>query len=312
MGIVYRVLGEPPMPPADADFSFKIDFQKGAGDPRRVFDAASRFIDGLEDLDTAVVGTVDPKIKTLTVLEDVDGGSLKVWLRTVLENIDDEGLKQGEWKKAIGPALVRAKHIAIEHLNKDETDATNSVDQLREELRAIATEAQPPNLIKGGAPIHEGRLLSSLNKIQDAKRLLDKRDHLTIELEGKTYDVDLSKTWSPSEQTTKATEITTEKAGKPTEIILTVRKPDLLGKTQWQFWHGKTPISASIKDEGWLTDFHERKIPLLPGDALRCSVNFTYILDEHGLPIEQKTEIIKIIQKIDGGGPKQTSLFSDH
>lgn len=37
-----RLMGELPMPPADADFSLKIDFKKGEGDPRRVFDAAGR------------------------------------------------------------------------------------------------------------------------------------------------------------------------------------------------------------------------------------------------------------------------------
>lgn len=39
------------MPPEDADFSFTIDFKKGAGDPRRVFDAASELIAGFEALD---------------------------------------------------------------------------------------------------------------------------------------------------------------------------------------------------------------------------------------------------------------------
>jgi hypothetical protein len=43
-----RLMGEPPVPPADADFAFKIDFKKGAGNPRRVFDAASALIDAFE------------------------------------------------------------------------------------------------------------------------------------------------------------------------------------------------------------------------------------------------------------------------
>jgi hypothetical protein len=39
-----RLLGEPPLPPPDSDFSFTIGFQKGRGDPRRVFDAASALV----------------------------------------------------------------------------------------------------------------------------------------------------------------------------------------------------------------------------------------------------------------------------
>ena len=299
------------MPPADADFSFKIDFEKGAGDPRRVFDAASRLIDGLEDLDAAVLGSVDPRIKTSMVLDDVESGSLRIFLRTILEQIDDDGLRRGEWKKAIGPALVRAKYTAIEYLNKDENDASNSTDELRDQLRAIASQAGP-DLLGGSAPLHEGRLISSLDKIQDAKRLLTNgKDRLTVEVEGKIYNVDLSKTWSPDDVASLPPPTTSERQS-PAEVILTVRKPDLLGKAQWQFWHGKIPISASVKDENWLAEFHDRKIPILPGDALRCSANFTYILDENGIPIEQKTEILTVHGVIEGGGrPRQTTLFGD-
>src|SRR6266540_7419849 len=93
-GVHVRIFGgAPPMPPADADFSFTIDFAKGQGDPRRVFDAASELIDGFEELDSAIVGSIDTKTKTLMVLEDVEAGSMRVWLTTILENIDDQALR---------------------------------------------------------------------------------------------------------------------------------------------------------------------------------------------------------------------------
>jgi hypothetical protein len=70
--------GKPPMPPEDADFAFTIDFERGAGDPRRVFDAASALVDGFELLDEALAPSVDQNIRTLMVLEDIEAGSLKV------------------------------------------------------------------------------------------------------------------------------------------------------------------------------------------------------------------------------------------
>jgi hypothetical protein len=102
-----------------AEFSFTIKFARGRGDPRRVFDAASLLIEGFEELDDTIAQSIDAKLRTTTVLDDVETGSLRVILRTILENIDDQGLKEGEWKKAIGPALVRGKHLAIEALNRD-------------------------------------------------------------------------------------------------------------------------------------------------------------------------------------------------
>ena len=50
-GLYIRLLGEPPMPPPDADFSFRIVFEKGQGNPRRIFDAASELIDGFKESD---------------------------------------------------------------------------------------------------------------------------------------------------------------------------------------------------------------------------------------------------------------------
>jgi hypothetical protein len=108
MTLYVRLSGEPPMPPVDADFAFKIDFTKGEGDPRRVFDAASLLIDVFEELDQAVTGSIDNEIKTLMVHEDIEAGSIKVWLKNALSRIDDTAIRELEWKKAIGAALLPA------------------------------------------------------------------------------------------------------------------------------------------------------------------------------------------------------------
>jgi hypothetical protein len=306
-GLHVRLLGEAPMPPADADFAFRIQFAKGAGDPRRVFDAASELIDGLEELDGAVAGSVDSKIKTLMILEDIEAGSIKVFLKTLLQSVDDQSLKDGEYRKAIGPALIKAKYAAIEYLDSDQKDAGGGADALRETLQTIARETDVRHL-PDYPPIHEARLVASLDKIQDAKRILGPGDKLTIETEDRTYEVDLSKTWEPSEFI-KIDEKTTERESDA-EIILTIRKPDMLGSSMWQFGHGDHRISARILDESWFNDFHSGKIALRSGDALRCKVKFIYIFDAKGALVDQKTDILKVLELLGGGGGEQIPLFS--
>jgi hypothetical protein len=181
-----------------AEFSFTIKFARGRGDPRRVFDSASRLIEGFEDLDDTIAQSIDAKLRTTTVLDDVEAGSLRVILRTILENIDDQGLKEGEWKKAIGPALVKGKHLAIEALNRDGKEGPKAIEYLRVQLDQIVQDTGVKHL-PAYAPIHEGKLVASLDKIQDAKRTLGPNDDLIIETEGKTYVVDLTKTWEPAE-----------------------------------------------------------------------------------------------------------------
>ncbi|TMK07047.1 MAG: hypothetical protein E6G71_12125, partial [Alphaproteobacteria bacterium] len=139
MALYLRVSGEPLMPPPDADFSFRIVFEKGQGDPRRIFDAASELIDGFEHLDEAVAGSADAAIRPLMVLEDIEAGSIRVWLSSFLKTIDDQGLREGEWKKAIGPVLVEAKYAAISFLDKDQEAAAGGAIELRETLRILAS-----------------------------------------------------------------------------------------------------------------------------------------------------------------------------
>jgi hypothetical protein len=230
------------------EFVFTIKFARGQGDPRRVFDAASLLIEGFEELDETVAGSVDEHLKTSVVLDDVVPGSLRVILKTLLEDIDDQALKDGEWKKAIGPVLVKGKRLAIQALNTDESEALQAVEDLRQELQQIVAQTDIKH-IPAYAPIHEGRLVASLDKLQNGKRTLGSNDNLTIEAEGHTYEVDLTKTWEPAEIISVSD--TTENHSEGT-VILTIRKPDLIGATKWQFAHGTSIVYAAIEDERWL------------------------------------------------------------
>jgi hypothetical protein len=288
------------------EFSFTIRFARGQGDPRRVFDSASLLIEGFQELDDTIAQSVDAKLRATTVLDDVESGSLRVILKTILENIDDQGLKEGEWKKAIGPALVKGKHLAIEALNRDERDALRAIEDLRRQLDQIVQDSDI-KLLPAYAPVHEGKLVSSLDKIQDAKRTLGAKDELVIETDGKTYHVDLTRTWEPADVVPVSG--TTEKTSEGT-VILTIRKPDLIGDARWQFSHGTANVYATIEDKRWLKRFHGGRIALHSGDALRCRVRFTYIFDETGKMIEQKTDIIRVLGVLRGPG-HQTAMFAD-
>jgi hypothetical protein len=292
------------MPPPNADFSFRIGFKKGQGNPRRIFDAASELIDGFGQLDEAVAGSVDVKLQPLMILEDIRAGSIRVFLSSLLKKIDDEGLRQGEIKKAIGPALVDAKYAAIGWLDKDQESATRGAIELRETLLSLAASSDLRQL-GDYAPIHEAKLIAALDSLQNAKRILGPKDRLMLEAPGHTpYKVDLTKTWDPAEVIPLPT-TTTEKHSEG-EIILTIRKPDMVGQSKWQFTRGKFPVFAKIADEDWLARFHGRKVTgLHSGDAMRCKVRFIYIFDDKGTMIEEQIEITKVIEIIEGSGGDQ-------
>ncbi len=294
------------MPPPDADFSVTIDFKKGEGNPRRVFDAASLLIAGFEQIDDLAIDTIDTRIEPLLVLEDVEAGSIKVWLKNVLTAADDQAIKELDWKPAVGKYLVRAKYVAVKWLDSGSDENPPAITDLAQELRQIASETDVRHL-PDYPPIHEGRLLTALDRLQDAKKQLIRGDKLTIETDDQKYEVDLARTWSPTASIAPDAARETHSHG---ELILTVRKPDMIGKTQWQFRHGKNNVSAPITDHDWLHEYRERKIDLRPGDALRCMVRFAYDYDAEGKLTGQRMEIENVFEVIRSTG-RQTSFLED-
>ena len=284
------------MAPANADFSFKIDFARGTGNPRRIFDAASALIDAFEVLDAALIEFIDSEIEPLMVLEDVEASSLRVFLKNVLSRVDDEALKTLDWKPVVGQYLVKAKYLALEFLDDRTVVGRHSLSYLKEGLRRLAEETDVRHL-PDYAPIHEGRLVTALDRMQEAKRELERDDRLTIELEGRSYEVDLSSDWEPSEEIKPSD---TKESTSVGEITLTIRKPDFIKDTMWLFSHGKNTLSAPIHDAEWLARFHRREVLIAPGDALRCRVIFTYIYDDKGALIDQRIDIDRVLEVILG------------
>ena len=194
----------------------------------------------------------------------------------------------------------------MEFLNDDKATAGGAIDILRRELREIAEETNIKHL-PAYPPIQEGKLIASLDTLQDAKRSLGPGDKLRIETDDKIFEVDLSQTWEASEILPAPPDLAeTTSTGT---VILKIRKADLLGDAMWQFSHGRSTISAKILDESWLGDFHQRKIPLFSGDALRCDVRWTYSYDESGTLVESKLEILKVLQVMGGGSGPQLSML---
>jgi len=192
----------------------------------------------------------------------------------------------------------------ISYLDKAKDDASQGVGDLRDALRQIAASTDLRHL-GDYPPVHEAKLVAALDSIQDAKRLLGPGDKLLLEAPGKNdHQVNLSQTWDPSE-VISLEKITTEKTGEG-EVILTIRRPDMTGKSKWQFTRGKFAVFAKIIDADWLNAFHGRKVPgFRSGDAMRCKVKFIYIFDERGTMIEERIEVTKVLEIIPGPGGEQ-------
>ena len=92
-----------------ADFCIEINFEKGSENPSRIFKALTELIETFQQLDRALVESIDSKIEPVATIEDVESGSIRVWLAQKLKSVDDDGLKKLDWKQVVGKYLVDAK-----------------------------------------------------------------------------------------------------------------------------------------------------------------------------------------------------------
>lgn len=298
-GLRFRV-GDAAMPPK-GDIEFKIDYREGDSSPARVFDIASNLIRAFEDLDRVLVSSVDSKISTRLVLEDVDKSSLKVILRNVLRATDDDALKGLDWKQQVGAYLVRAKYVALEWLDqKISEEHPPQLEDLTDRLRLLAIETDARHL-PDYPPVNPARLAQPLDHIQRTKAQFRDGEKLTITLDEAEYIVDLDRRWLPSDHL--PADIPSQQLSNEMDMVLIIRKPDFLAKSQWQFRHGRVSVSAVMDVPEWIREFHQGLHVIKPGDALRVRVRFDATYDANGDLADQSTTVIKVYGVISSAAP---------
>ena len=299
-----------PKIPTDADFAIYIDFKKDVGKPQRIFQAADALIRALQKVDKSLCNTIDSKISPIMMLEEIEAGSLRIWLKNQLEVADDQALKELNWKPIVGSYLVKAKYAIINWCNKGELNENKeSLLELSNEIKQIAQETDVRHLPDYKAP-NIAELADSIKDISESKNFLDKQDKLQyISGNGKdSLEFDLSIDWTPEKFEDFLTKEIVEFPEAP--MILAIKKPDYLGLSAWELRHGKKKILAKIEDDQWLKDFQDRKKDVRPGDALRCRVKQKFYYGYDNELIAEKYTITKIEEVLENKY-KQTDLFDD-
>lgn len=206
------------------------------------------------------------------VLEDIETGSIKVWLANLLQRADDEALRTLDWKPLVGRYLLKAKYAVIRWSNKEGADG--SLLALAREIRLIAQETDIRH-VPDYAPPSIQELSVATQRIDDAKSLLLPSDHMYfMGPDEPPVEFNLAVRWTPEELSSLAVRETTKFEKMPMTLI--VKRPDYLGASKWDLRHGRKPISAKMADTNWLTDFQARKVDVRPGDALKCLVTIEH------------------------------------
>lgn len=261
-----------PPTPDDADFVLRIDFLKHVANPQRVFQAADAMIRAFQRLDRVLCASIDSRIEPMMMLEEIEAGSIKIWLKNVLSAVDDDALKKLDWKQAVGSYLLKAKYAYISWTNKESSALT--LADLSKEIKQIALETDVKHL-PDYAPPSVIELAETTKQIEEAKSFLTAGDAISFGAPSDTpISFNLEVSWTTAELSEFSVKETTTFPNMRMNLI--VRRPDYLGASKWEFRHGKKPIQAKIADVEWLKSFQVRRVDVRPGDALTCLVTIEY------------------------------------
>lgn len=288
------------------DFCLAIDFDKDSTNPARVFKALSGIIESFEKVDKTLIKAFDIKIEPVLMLEEVEKGSIKVWLAQMLNSIDDDGLKDLEWKKVIGNYLVQAKYILVDFCSKN-TEITNK-EQILNLEKNIFEEAKKTNInnLDCYNPIDTKSLMGNLKEINNSLQYLNPKDKVIFDSKDKKTEFNLEFNFSPETVEELLTETKLESTNK---MLLKIKKPDFLGESMWEFRHGRETIFAKILDEDWLKKFQTRQIDIRPQDSIEADVQIITKYDYDNELIGVNRNILKVHKTVPHCGSQQQKLF---
>jgi hypothetical protein len=292
----------------DGQLSYvEIDYAPNSQDPARVFRAMASLIDSFHQIDRDLAKSVHVSIAPAILLERIEAGSVRAWLRTILQQADDDALKNLDWKPLVGQYLVRGKHLILRWLDgKSTIDGRSQLSELQRHLLAIAPAPVAGDLALP-EPVPPRALMDDLQRLGDAFKQLGPGDAAKFVSGDESTDAPLQFRLEDARIEEILTEAVTESTS---ELVLLVKRPDYLGNSRWEFRLGDQAIEAKITDSAWLTRFQSGLVPLKPGDALVARVRSEVSQGFEGNIVSTRHIVVEVLSVRHIGDEPQLELSS--
>lgn len=284
-------VGEPPI-------WVEIDFVPNSSDPARVFRAATAMIEALTATDASLVAGLGVEVKLEPILIDIEVGSLRTKLANEIRSIPDEILAKAEIRPILGHFLVRGKHAILRRLERRE--GRDLAAELADARRDVQVEAEKCGVARlGYTPPSEAIIGDRLRDVIRANAMLGDGDRMRYVAAEQTTVLDRDLVLGEAELQDALTHEIVQSS--PSRMILKVKRPDFLGRAQWEFRHGGQPLSAKIEDVEWLAAFQSHAVTIGPGDALDAMVTTLARYTARGELLQASYTVVQVLGVISEG-----------
>jgi len=294
-----------------ASFGLEINFDKGEGDPSRVFVAMSELIKACQDIDRKLISSIQVDVEPILLLEDIQRGSLIAWIRSsfkLSKNTPSLGLDSNKLEEYLDQSK-----FALVDFTRDKTALTDAgVTELQMKIYDIVSEKKPTPELPIYIPVPKKDLLLGIQKIQSAVSLLTENEDRAKYIAGDNNKVPFNLTLDITPGSIEDI-LTKETLTNEITMLLKVKKPDYLGSSQWEFKDNKGTIDVKINDFEWLESFRRRDFVLAPGDSLLATVEVISKYDVDSNLISTRHTLLKVIElriATPSSEPKQGRLNS--
>lgn len=286
-------------------YELKIDFVRDSTNPARVFRSMAGLIDSFERTDRDLLAGLGFPASSQLLLHDVESGSIKSILRWLLKLPDKEALRDGDWKKILGRMIDDSREFFLKKL--EETPKIESKDQLIVIQKGFVSIAEqvPHQLIHVVRPIPLPRILTMIQSFESSTRMLIDGDKVEYRVDQRATSITTEISINPELEEELLEAVPTE---HPMRTMLPVKKPDLIGDSQWDMYLGSKVIRAKIIDTSWLDRFHSRDVELKPGDALDALLEITLLYSYDGELVGYRYRILEVYGVVPSTKWKQLDL----
>jgi hypothetical protein len=282
----------------EAEFAITIDYQKGEGNPARVFRTMTGLVETFQIFNRNFVNVIDANVESVIFLDEIEIGSIKSVFRDALRAIPDDAIFHLDIRPIFGQVLLMAKKVLIDFTtDKDTITSNQELYNLIDRLNELTDQSQI-KMLPSYKPIKPRAILEPLEYLSHSIANLEEGDKATYNSRvGVAY-------FNPKFRITpEAVEdlISKEVKDFETEMILRVKRPDFLGDSMWDFRHGSSIFPATINDKDWLKKYQLRQIELRPLDAIKANVRTVRKYDYDSELIAERYYVTKVMQVLSGG-----------
>lgn len=235
------------------------------------FNNVSKLLLSINSLNNALCNCLNTQIETKIMLDSVESGSIKVFLRDTLSKIPDEEIRKfinspkEVIKDKIADFIIKAKYKFLETLKNKPNLLVNSADEI------IISTIQENGLSAYGYSIKKPAILKAISDIsQNTKGFIMPP---TMIFQGKAIALSGDYIFDPSE-IEGITEQTSEFQGS-----FIIKKPDLAGTSKWTIIHGKA-IDVKIIDEDWRKKLQNHEVVFGCGDKIKGTLITKTFIDQ--------------------------------